>query len=469
MFMLTSNFRTACVLLLALVPPVCVAAQDDDQVVRLTIHPSAEAKPALKFQLLPPFADRIKGNAAVYYGKVTAEQIQFFSNKELLEKFEKLRSAPLDELRKGEVVQIPRTVQYHLERAARCEYCDWQLPLREEPFYEILLPDLQQSREFARLLATQARIQIARGQFDEAIKTLQSGFAIGQHAAAGETIINGLVGIAVSAVMFDQVTQFIQQPDAPNLYWALTMLRRPWVDMRRALEAEMNAVAFTFPELRNIETAQHSPEEWRQILMRFWQKIESLVANNQPSAASTPEAITALCFRGFPAAKERLIGQGMPREKVEAMPVAQVVLIDTMRTFEELRDELCKWFYVPYSEADDGLSAAEQKLQAARVEGREVLPLASALLPAIGAVRARMARMDQQIDELRVIEALRIYAAGHEGQLPKQLSDVTAVPVPLDPAANKPFEYRLEGDTAHLQGSEITGKRSNYEIKIARP
>ncbi len=467
--MIAFHLRTACFLLLALVPSICAAAQDDDQVVRLTLHPAAEAKPALKYQLLPPFADRIKENAAVYYGKVTAEQIPFFSNKELLEKFEKLRSAPLDELRKGDVVQLPRTVRYHLERAARCEYCDWQLPLREEPFYEILLPDLQQTREFARLLATQARIQIARGQFDDAIKSLQSGFAIGQHAAAGETIINGLVGIAVSAVMCEQVTQFIQQPDAPNLYWALTMLQRPWVDMRRALEAEMNALVFTFPELRDVEKAQHSPDEWRQILVRFWQKIFSLAAPNQPGAATAPEAVTALCLRGFPGAKARLIGQGMPQDKVDAMPVAQVVLIDTMRTFEELRDDLCKWFYIPDSEGAAGLSTAEAKLRAAATEGREVLPVASMLLPAIGAVRARITRMDQQIAELRVIEALRIHAAGHEGQLPKQLSDVTAVTVPLDPATNKPFEYRVEGDTAHLQGSELSGRRSNYEIKMARP
>jgi hypothetical protein len=51
---------------------------------------------------------------------------------------------------------------------------------------------------------------------------------------------------------------------------------------------------------------------------------------------------------------------------------------------------------------------------------------------------------------LRVIEALRIYAANHQGQLPDKLADVTDVPVPNDPSTGKPFEYVRDKDAATL-------------------
>ena len=51
---------------------------------------------------------------------------------------------------------------------------------------------------------------------------------------------------------------------------------------------------------------------------------------------------------------------------------------------------------------------------------------------------------------LRVIEALRIYAASHDGRLPDKLDDVKEVPIPNDPGTGKPFEYSRDGDTATL-------------------
>ena len=56
--------------------------------VKLVIHPMAAPRPSLKYQLLPPFETRIRGNAAVYCGKVTAEHLAFFTSRELQEKIE---------------------------------------------------------------------------------------------------------------------------------------------------------------------------------------------------------------------------------------------------------------------------------------------------------------------------------------------------------------------------------------------
>jgi hypothetical protein len=71
---------------------------------------------------------------------------------------------------------------------------------------------------------------------------------------------------------------------------------------------------------------------------------------------------------------------------------------------------------------------------------------------------------------MRVIEALRMYASGHDGRLPASLSDVKEVVVPLNPATGEPFEYRLDGQMAVLELPASDGVRigCRYEITIAQ-
>ena len=72
---------------------------------------------------------------------------------------------------------------------------------------------------------------------------------------------------------------------------------------------------------------------------------------------------------------------------VEAMPVAQVCLLYTVQTYEELRDDIFKWFYVPYPKSHEGVQQAERQLYRSIREGREILPVAQILLPAVSAAR----------------------------------------------------------------------------------
>ena len=47
---------------------------------------------------------------------------------------------------------------------------------------------------------------------------------------------------------------------------------------------------------------------------------------------------------------------------------------------------------------------------------------------------------------LRIVEAIRMH-----GRLPKNLAEITEVPIPSDPGTGEPFSYRLKGDTAILE------------------
>ena len=105
---------------------------------------------------------------------------------------------PLEKLPKGE---MHKRFDGHsrfrlLDSAARRESVDWEVPIREEEFISILLPELQQLRDFGRSLAAKARLQIADREFDDAVHTLQTGYALARHASEGSTLIHALVGIA---------------------------------------------------------------------------------------------------------------------------------------------------------------------------------------------------------------------------------------------------------------------------------
>ena len=52
----------------------------------------------------------------------------------------------------------------------------------------------------------------------------------------------------------------------------------------------------------------------------------------------------------------------MPADIVDVMPAAQVVLTNTLRSFEELRDEAFRWFFVSYVEGVEGMEAMSAEL-----------------------------------------------------------------------------------------------------------
>jgi len=88
-------------------------------------------------------------------------------------------------------------------------------------------------------------------------------------------------------------------------------------------------------------------------------------------------------------------------------------------------------------------------------------------------VRRAQARTDQRLALLRTVEALRLYAADHDGRWPDKLDDLT-VPAPIDPVTGKPFNYKLSEQTATIAGSPPRGQEKNpglnvrYEVTIAK-
>jgi hypothetical protein len=84
--------------------------------------------------------------------------------------------------------------------------------------------------------------------------------------------------------------------------------------------------------------------------------------------------------------------------------------------------------------------------------------------------RATAKSVDSDLAVLQCVEAIRSYAASHDGQLPQNLADIKESPAPDDPLSGKAFRYTRTGVTAVLEpAAAIFGTvkyESRYEIVV---
>ena len=75
------------------------------------------------------------------------------------------------------------------------------------------------------------------------------------------------------------------------------------------------------------------------------------------------------------------------------------------------------------------------------------------------------------VAQLRILEAIRLYAHENKGALPSKLAD-SPLPLPNDPVTGKPFEYSVKEGTATLHGTNANPKQPQanryYEITIRK-
>jgi hypothetical protein len=225
------------------------------------------------------------------------------------------------------------------------------------------------------------------------------------------------------------------------------------------------------PELRDVETAPLSPRRQQQLQTLAEQLSRGEMLGDRPVPWETKLGLIAVVIKAYPEARRALIAEGRKPEEVDALSAVQVVVIHSLHQYNRERDDLFRWSYLPYREARAGFQQAERQIarDARRLEG---LPFGRALLPALAKVYDATVRLDRRIAALRCVEAIRLYAAAHDGKLPPALGDITEVPIPPDPMTGKPFDYRASGDRATLHAPPPPGEKPNpynvltYELTL---
>ncbi len=456
-----------CLTVLVVACPLWAQSREADEIqtVKLEVRPAAAPEAALRYRLLPPILDQTPGNAAQYYYIAAQEELSPGEGGQLVRWLE----TPLKQLPPREIEALAggkHLALEYLELAARRERCHWDLPIRSQGI-SLLLPSLTRYRALGRLLAVKARLEIAQGRTEEAIHTLQTGLALARDVAEGPTLIQSLVGTYIASLTLSPVEELLQQPQAPNLYWALTALPRPFIDLRGPMQWEGSWLYTMAPQLRNLEKAHLTAQQWQGVADDLAEVLGNLVDRDQ-TAWKPKLGLTALSIYLYPRAKQYLIEKGKTPEQVEAMPVPQVVAMYTLETFARLRDEQFKWFYLPYWQARERLRRAEQEM--AQERGRFMLNPFLALLPTVSRAYFLTTKVDRRIAALRCVEAVRMYAATHEGRLPKALSEIMEAPIPMDPVTGGPFRYLASGGTFAIEGLAPEGEAKRegirYEVTV---
>jgi len=444
--------------------PICSPGQDSagdtETIVRLTVQPMAAPVPALKYQLLPELREMNPGNPIQGYLKCFMEQRHFFFDQAMMQKREKWLTMPLHELPLQELQDYGGTALRQADYAARLDAPDWQiLLLAKRDGAHFILSDVQQLRMLVEPLKVRFRARVAEQRFDEALTTAKTMFALARHIGEHPTVIADLVGIACAAHAFNCLEEMIAEPGCPNLYWALTDLPSPLVDMHKGVQGErlMGEVEFAFLD----SSAPMSAAQLEKAVSREDETLQFLEGNRRFKDWVQAHVSNETAVRE---ARQRLIEYGLSAEKVKDFPPLQVILLDEKREFEVRRDDALKWVALPYPQVEAGLSA----LPPPDDKSPHWKMLVSYLK-----IRKAQARLDRRIALLRCMEALRLYAAANDGKLPARLDDLS-VPVPADPFTGKPFGYETKGQIAILRAPPPRGEENikpynlRYEVTIKK-
>lgn len=325
-----------------LMPGVLRAAEASDpnspRGVSLAIVPCRIDAALKDLALMPKPGELTEGNAATFYTKAIKA---FPRDLDMYPVWGWLKT-PLQDLPRGQAQMVMTRVKATLDllhQGARCKSCKWPRFTADA----IALGEAEY-RHLTCLLCIKARLEIARGQYGEALDTIRTGLAVSKHVGEAPSVMQGRIGIAMASVSLLPLEDWVQAKDAPNLHRALHAVPHPLVDMEKAI-------------------------------------------------------------------------------------------------------------------ASDEISQVAGSVMKQQVEGLHEK------------LRAGMKQLDANVAALECVEAVRHYAAGHDGRLPAQLSDIADIQIPNDPATGRPFAYRMEGAKAILEPSVPQGgmplHSTRYEITVA--
>ncbi|HEX4793982.1 MAG TPA: hypothetical protein VH370_09330 [Humisphaera sp.] len=426
------------------------------EVIKLDLrHPAATTQPALKYKLLPDVTEQTPGNAALLYLIATKLAPDAKTTEDLDRKIYPLLDLPIDQFpiadAKNILGQVAERLQY-IELAARRQDVEWDVGLRERGA-NAWLPHLNDMRRLGGMLTLQAHTDMAQHDWAAANHTMQTGFAMARQLGSQPVLVQGLIETGIGEQLLARdIEVWIEQPAAPNLYWALSNLPQPFVELRPVAQWERADLYFTSPELAQALRGELLPDRWPAVL----QQVVSLDAalkgpTTQPANIDVAAGARRLTDSMFFAAKRYLADQGVPQIELDSMTAEQVVGTCIFRQYNSVVEELWKAWELPFWQGSQQIAAAEEELTRLRHGGIENPLLRT--VPAVWRARYSIARLDQHIAALRVVEALRDYAARHDGQPPQVLEEIVNLPIPHDPMSGKPFSYRLDGAVAILEAS----------------
>ncbi len=459
-----------------------IEPKDGKVTVPLTLTPAGVKKPLSRYYVTPQYTEMKPGNRVPTFMRAYMEQDNFYS-KEPRAKRERwsqmrLQDLPLDEIKQsgcinGLAYRNPNDLfpwrgrpLGDVDEGARQLTADWQIwfNIREDGI-GTLLPEVQKMREHATTLKIRMHYEIATGDIDKALYSARTFHGLATAFEAHPTLIGFLVGIAIESINLEALQELIQHPNCPNLYWSFTEIPSRVLDNRLASSAERLLAEDLFRPFVNA-TGPMGEEE----IYKHLRRIENLSGrnaggDNQPIKYSLDVGIRSTDKKKVEAAKKLLVESGMKAGTFAKWPDLQIVVTADIRQYEILLDEMLIASSLPFPDALKQVDHVESRMKEPNAR------LVQIFGPTNRGILGAHARLQQRVAYLRIIEAIRLYAFEHDGQLPAKLSDCS-VPLPLDPVTEKAFEYSVKDGVATLHGGNPQPPKPStnrfYEIRIKK-
>jgi hypothetical protein len=443
-------------------------------IVKLTLHPVATTEPALEYPLLPPMSQRHEGNAAVSWMVVAAMMPPYSDSKDeetpLFETVDAQVNASPETFSASTAANVLKTFPFgFMDRAARCDMADWGVDKRAGIY--ALLPYLNHLRPVASVLALRARLNISRGDFADARQALQSGLSMSQQLTSEPILVQNLVSSGIAQFMLTNGVEPWIGGGGPNLYWSLSSLPSPLIDLSSIAQTERALLPWTDARFAQALNGTLPAEQWRATLIEMMRVGRTaLPATNEQSP---PDELSAFYERTkqtiYPKARQQLQLKGLSSKQIDGVPVDQAVGAFMVAEYQTRSDDAWKAWSLPYRKSVPILDQNWRELKQGTNDGNALL----SFIPNLSKTRATFARLEQHIAVLRVIEALRDYAARYGGLLPKSLDQVVDLPLPNDPVTDQAFNYHLDGQndgkTATIEPAPLSAfsQQVKYELTIA--
>lgn len=435
---------------------------DNPRLYRIPLTPADPVTPALRYRLLPTPLEIVRGNAAPLY----------------IELAPALREVDVDPLSEVATADLPRSgagaklndlapLLARLDEAARRNRADWPAGRDVNAVMDYLNP----MRNAANIVHLRTRLAIAEKRYDDAVRSMQTEFAMARHMAEDAPLIHGLVATGMAALGTQGVREMMAQPDAPSLYWALSSLPRPLIDPQTVLEGERRWISQRLPSLR-LPRDQIKPETWQQLAS----ELMNLGMTLQLDAGADPDAVelrrqmgaAAMAMAAIVPARQWLGERGLSEQELADMPPPKIVAIYYIASFNEAFDELAKWNTLPPWMAQDGMPH-DARLRTVLHEQQFSNTVLTMMVPSLARARETILRIDRDVQALQTIEAIRAHAAAH-GAPPARLADIRAWPALPDPMTGRPFDYAVTDTGFMLAAPSPAPNRPQdgfiYEVRL---
>ena len=500
--------------------------------IRFEVPAIGESRPALRYRLFPPrFACKL-GNAAPIYrkafamaGELEEKDADRYESMQLFIRGEKGRKEWWGEENIPEALSPEEQRRFFedyreffslLDEAALCAECDWELSTEDLSWHQ---GESDTKRFFATgavsgMLEIRTCYAVEQDDIELAIRSVRTLYAFASHLQKIPMVIHAILSGTFCRNATSCVSKLIASGKSPNLYWALTQIPRFMNGYCQAVESGRNYFFSLYPQLKEVDNPARDEdhEYWHEFGEKFLVDIQGCMGPEtfeamqfddddtlskeeaieqerqrwlewakEETLKDNPDAFEVFKKMIYPAdprtildelltIKQAVLDWGYPPERIERLCDEHLVAIYAVRAHEELFDEITKWDALDYLTFQSSSEARQARLfSTAESYGTK---LAHMIANMIGceAYREVFVSAEQELDALRVIEALRLYAASHGGRLPKKLDKIEDVPVPLDPRTREPFQYKLkktpEGEMGVLKFNSEPLWEYRYELRI---